>query len=148
MKQILNKIYTLLLVCATSTSWGQSLQEFINRALENNYQIRIMKNEALVASNNNTAGNAGQLPTVDLEGSASRSYNNTNQQLADGSVREGSNAQSSDISASATANWTVFDGFRVQAKKDGSLNLRESGYEKVRLGLTSIPEVIAATTED
>lgn len=37
---------------------------------------------------------------------------------------------------------------RMQAKKDGSLNLREAGLEKVRLGLTSIDEVLGSTTED
>ena len=37
---------------------------------------------------------------------------------------------------------------RVQAKKDGSINLRESGLEKVKLGLTTIEEVLSATTED
>jgi type IV pilus assembly protein PilB len=37
---------------------------------------------------------------------------------------------------------------RIQAKKDGSLNLRESGFEKVRQGLTSFEEVIAGTMED
>ncbi len=37
---------------------------------------------------------------------------------------------------------------RIQAKKDGSLNLRESGLEKVKLGLTSLEEVISATTID
>jgi len=37
---------------------------------------------------------------------------------------------------------------RVQAKKNGSLNLRESGLEKVKQGLTSLEEVISATTLD
>jgi len=37
---------------------------------------------------------------------------------------------------------------RIQAKKDGTLNLRENGLEKVKLGLTSIQEVLAATMED
>jgi type IV pilus assembly protein PilB len=37
---------------------------------------------------------------------------------------------------------------RLQAKKDGMLTLRESGLEKVKLGITSIEEVLAATTED
>ena len=37
---------------------------------------------------------------------------------------------------------------RVQAKKDGSLNLREAGLEKVKLGLTSIEEVLASTSEE
>ena len=37
---------------------------------------------------------------------------------------------------------------RIQAKKDGSINLRESGLEKVKMGFTTIEEVLSATTED
>ena len=37
---------------------------------------------------------------------------------------------------------------REQARSDGTLNLRESGLEKVRLGLTSLQEVIAGTMEE
>jgi type IV pilus assembly protein PilB len=40
------------------------------------------------------------------------------------------------------------DAIRRQSKKDGTLTLRDSGLEKVRLGLTSLQEVVAATTED
>ncbi len=37
---------------------------------------------------------------------------------------------------------------REQARKDGTLSLRDSGLERVKFGLTSIQEVIAATTDD
>ncbi|MGE5400353.1 MAG: GspE/PulE family protein [Ignavibacteriales bacterium] len=37
---------------------------------------------------------------------------------------------------------------RMQAKLDGTLTLRDAGYEKVRLGMTSIQEVMANTMED
>ena len=37
---------------------------------------------------------------------------------------------------------------RIQAKKDGSLSLREAGLEKVKLGLSSIEEVLASTSEE
>jgi len=40
------------------------------------------------------------------------------------------------------------DAIRQQSKKDGSLNLRESGLEKVKLGLTSIQEVLAGTMDE
>ena len=39
------------------------------------------------------------------------------------------------------------ESLRVQARKDGSLNLREAGLEKVKMGLTSIEEVLAGTSE-
>jgi len=40
------------------------------------------------------------------------------------------------------------ESVRVQARKDGTKSLRESGFEKVMQGLTSIQEVIGETMED
>ncbi len=40
------------------------------------------------------------------------------------------------------------EAIRVQARKDGTHSLRDSGFEKAKLGLTSIQEVIGATMED
>ncbi len=37
---------------------------------------------------------------------------------------------------------------RIQAKKDGSITLRDSGLEKVKMGLTTIEEVLSATSEE
>ena len=37
---------------------------------------------------------------------------------------------------------------RIQSRKDGALNLRESGFEKAKMGLTTIEEVLSATTEE
>jgi len=39
------------------------------------------------------------------------------------------------------------ENLKLQAKKDGSLTLREAGLEKVKMGLTSIEEVFAGTSE-
>ncbi|MEO8230646.1 MAG: GspE/PulE family protein [Ignavibacteriota bacterium] len=39
------------------------------------------------------------------------------------------------------------ESIKLQAKKDGSLTLREAGLEKVKMGLTSIEEVLASTSE-
>jgi type IV pilus assembly protein PilB len=40
------------------------------------------------------------------------------------------------------------EAIRAQARKDGTASLRDSGFEKAKAGLTSIPEVIGATMED
>jgi len=40
------------------------------------------------------------------------------------------------------------EALKAQAKKDGTLNLRESGLEKVKIGLSSMEEVLSSTTED
>ena len=39
------------------------------------------------------------------------------------------------------------ESIRAAARKDGMLSLRESGYERVKMGLTSFDEVISNTTE-
>lgn len=39
------------------------------------------------------------------------------------------------------------ESLRIQARKDGTLTLREAGLEKVKMGLTSIEEVLASTSE-
>jgi len=106
---------------------GQTLPEFINTALANNYQIRILKNTESIAENNDTWGNADFLPTVDLNGGISTAFNNTRQEFADGTVREGKNANTATASLSLLANWTLFDGFGVYARKDQLELLHQKG---------------------
>ena len=40
------------------------------------------------------------------------------------------------------------ESLRVQARKDGTLTLREAGLEKVKMGLTTIEEVLSQTSEE
>jgi outer membrane protein TolC len=127
MKQILINIITIVMAFFAINSSAQSLGELINTALTNNYQIQILKNEVQIASNNNTIGNAGFLPSVDLNGTYSTSFNNTLQKFADGSTKEGSKAQNTNINSSVMANWTIFNGFGVYAKKERLTYLEELG---------------------
>lgn len=127
MKQILNKIVIITVLSLVHESQAQSLQELINNALQNNYQISIIKNEASIAENNNTLGNAGYLPSLNVNGGYSNSFNNTKQVFADGTVREGTGAKNTNLNASAILNWTVFNGFSVHAKRDQLSRLQELG---------------------
>ncbi len=127
MKQILVKILFITLAAATHQASAQSLQELINTALEKNYQIQIVKNAEQIAVNNNVRGNTGQLPTVDLVGEYSNTFNNTEQTFADGTVREGTNARNTNLNLSAIANWTLFNGFSVYAKRDQLSYLEQLG---------------------
>lgn len=130
MKKITSNLIIFLLT--VSGVVGQSLPELISTAIEENYAIRIYKNSENIAENNNTAGNAGMLPSVDANGQFSTSFNNTNQQFADGTIREGTNAQVTNASANILANWTVFDGFNVQARYDQLGYLAELGQIDTR----------------
>lgn len=127
MKQIIYSLQFIAALLLSSQGFSQSLPDLINTALDKNYQIKIYKNNLQLATNNNTLGNAGQLPSVDLNGTYSNSYNNTVQQFSDGSTREGSNALNTNLTASVLANWTLFNGFKVIAKKDELAYLERLG---------------------
>ena len=111
----------------TINASAQTLTQFINTALEKNYQIQILKNEEQIASNSNTMGNAGFLPSLGIDGTAAYSLNNTEQGFADGTTRSGSNAQNFNGSAQALIDYTLFDGFYVRAKRKQLGLLEELG---------------------
>ncbi|MFA7494408.1 MAG: TolC family protein, partial [Proteiniphilum sp.] len=62
-KNILFPLF-LLLASAASAQQVMNLQECLRIGLENNYDLRIVRNEELISDNNVTLGNAGFLPEV------------------------------------------------------------------------------------
>jgi len=95
-----------------------SLQELIGRALEQNYQIQIYRNQAEAAANSNTIGNAGILPTIDLTGEARNEINNSRQQFLTGETQNANNAQNTSLAGGIGARWIVFDGLAMFARKN------------------------------
>ena len=95
-----------------------SLRTLVSQALEKNYQVQIVKNEAVIAQNNNTPGNAGFWPSVTLSGEQSLRVENTRTDFYNGETRTGSNAQSTALNAMVEMNWKVFDGMKMFARKD------------------------------
>jgi len=90
-----------------------SLNDVIKIALENNYDIRLAKNDAAISDNNYSIGNAGFLPKIDAAGSQTRTVNNTKQDYADGTSVDKTEAGSGSTNANITLSWTLFDGFKM-----------------------------------
>lgn len=104
------------------------LKQCIKTGLEQNYQIRISKNEQKIADNNMTIGNAGFLPTVSLNSTYSQRSNDVEQIPADGSANvKNNNVNNSAFDAGVNLNWTVFDGFRVQTNYSKLKQLQQVG---------------------
>ena len=103
------------LVCAQQVL---TLQEAISTALESNYNIRIARNNETIATNQNTAGNAGFLPSVNVNGTTSYTSNNTTQKFFSGDERQGTGAGNTAVRAGLAVRWTAFDGFRMYAVRD------------------------------
>ena len=78
----------------------------IQIGLENNFNIQISEGQAQIASNNNTYGNAGFLPTLDVTAAQRYTTENTNQKFASGLEQNRSGAKSNNFSSGAAFTWT------------------------------------------
>ncbi|MBL6449033.1 TolC family protein [Fulvivirga sp. 29W222] len=89
-----------------------TLEKAIETALENNYSIKIARNNEEVTKNNYTLGNAGFLPTITADYNRDYGVQSFEQQRSSGEVSD-SGAKSKRETYGATLNWTIFDGFKM-----------------------------------
>ena len=123
-------ITIVILLTAIGVSRAQDIlqkTDAVEIALENNYNIKIARNNVELASNNASILNSGYLPS--LQGSAGINYSSgsSRAEFQDGSVRETSTAQSTAYSSSLGLNYTLFDGlgrryFYAQQKENYSIS--------------------------
>ncbi len=111
----------LLLLLLTDLLKAQevfTLDKLIDRALEENYQIRIVRNQEEIADNNNTLGNAGFFPNVTFSGDRLYSIESSKSQYYTGVTRSGNNAGRTSLNAMVEVNWMIFDGLKMFAQRD------------------------------
>jgi len=112
-------IFLLLMLCSTVQAQNVlTLEKAINITLKNNFDILIARNDADIAKMNNTAGNAGMLPTVNVNGSGSYSNDNVYQKLSSGTVNKYSSLSNTLVGANAELSWTLFDGGKMFVTKN------------------------------
>ncbi|WP_293709965.1 TolC family protein [uncultured Parabacteroides sp.] len=110
-----------------------SLRQCIETGLERNYSIRIIRNEQQISDNNATPGNAGYLPTIDMSGGFSGSVNNNRNKLTDGTTEKQNGVNSETGNIGLNVNWTVFDGFGIQAEYSRLKELQRMGELNTRM---------------
>ncbi len=144
----MKKIYFSLLCLLASTFYGQettlSLSECIQIGLENNYALRIIRNQEEISNNNHTLGNAGFLPSLDLEGSYKGSLMDTENELSDGSTTSYNGQHNNNLNAGLALNWTVFDGLKMQASYARLMELQKMGELQTRLSIEELISKIAS----
>jgi outer membrane protein TolC len=132
MKKINLYILFVLLPIITFSQEQISLKELVKKALENNYQIKILKNEELKLENSNNLGMAGFYPVLTLDGTKSFSNTNTKQTMYTGDIRQSNDATSDITNASINLNWNFFDGFKMYATKSKLNYLEQIGQVNTR----------------
>lgn len=139
-------IFQLLFVVLCSYKMGAqqilTLEDAVKIALENNYEIRIAKNDARIDQANADPGNAGMLPKVTASIVDNNGIQNASQTRTDGTVTSLDNARNNNLTYGVGLDWTVFDGFRMFAKYDQLKKLQQLGESQLKLTLiTKISDV-------
>jgi len=121
-----------------------TLEDAVKIALENNYDIRISKNDVEIAENNVNRANAGMIPMVEGTLTNNHTVQNSAQTRATGERTERNGARGSSLNYGANLNWTVFDGFGMFARYDQLKELRSLGETNLQLTvLTTVGDVIS-----
>lgn len=122
-----------------------TLEQAVRLALKNNFDIYISRNEAAIDKTNNSPGNAGMLPNVNLFLNNNNSLINTSQTQADGSQRTLNGAKNMSLNYGIALDWTIFDGLKMFARKEQLKLLQQQGEAELQNTiLTKISEVYSA----
>ena len=121
-----------------------TLEKCIQTGLERNFSIRIVQNDERITSNNATPGNAGMLPTVDLSGGFNGTQYNYNNDLTGGTTEKLKNINNETANLGVNMNWTVFDGFGIQAEYNKLKELEQMGQLNTRISIENLTAGITA----
>jgi Outer membrane protein len=145
MRRIVYVCTTIIIACANINAQDVfDLRRCIETGLEHNYSIRIIRNEQQISDNNATMGNAGYLPTVDLSSGFSGTVNNHRDKLKDGTTDNISGVSNESANAGVNLNWTIFDGFGIQATYDKLKELKSLGELNTRMTIEDFVAEISA----
>ena len=146
MKRTLLTIFALAAVVIGSDAQTFTLSQCLKKGLENNYSLRITRNEEEVAHNNATAANAGYMPTIDLAAGYNGTLGGNSTKLrATGDVDNSGNSFDNNISAGVDVNWTIFNGFKTSTTYKQLKEMEKKGETQTRL---AIEDFIADLTSE
>jgi outer membrane protein len=115
-----------------------SLNESIQIGLENNYSIKIAKNQESVSEETRKAGRSTILPRVDANASLNQSINDTRQVFVTGGINERDAAKTTIQNANVLMTWTLFDGLKMFAAYDRLKELEKLGEVNTKAMLQSV----------
>ena len=109
-----------------------TIEEAMKIALENNFEIKIAKNNTKISETNVTIGNAGMLPVATASVTDNNSITNSSQTRQDGTSTSLDNAKNNSLNYGVSLGWTVFDGMKMFARLDQLKELQKLGDAQLK----------------
>ena len=125
-----------------------TLEDALKIALENNYEIRISKNDLSIDKTNVSIGNAGMLPTLTANVIDNNNIQNTTQTRIDGTNNTLDNAKNNSLTYGVGLGWTVFDGFKMFTRLDQLKALQKLGEAELKLTIINKISDVTSTYYD
>lgn len=133
-----------------------SAEEAVKIALAANYDLRISQADAEIARLNNTKGNAGMLPTINLVANESFTLSAFQQKLASGNEFKEIGAPFNSANAGVQLSWTLFDGHRMQTTKkrlealeaQGQTNLQQMAQQTAAAVLQGYYDIVRGRLQE
>ena len=122
-----------------------TLRKCLEIGLENNYDIRIVRNGERISDNNATAANAGMVPTIDFEAGYSGALDNERTTPREGDAWSDNGIYDQTFNAGINLNWTIFDGFRIRTNYKKLKEMQEMGTVRTRI---TIEDFVASLTAE
>ncbi len=128
----MKKLFFLLALIVVKTNAQElTLQDAINLALKNSFDIQIAKNVADANKINNNIGVAGGLPTVAATATNQESVVNINQKLNTGTEITRDGATSNILTANVSGTMLLYNGYRVVATKKRLETLQQQSEQNL-----------------
>ena len=131
----MKKIFLLFFLLSCFIARSQTLvtlEQAIATALQNNYDIRLAKNDSVVAAIDYSYRNAGFLPRINANVGTLWNNNSQRQTLSDGTKRDRSGLRSNNITSQVALSWTLFDGWKMFATRDKAEQLLQLGELEIK----------------
>lgn len=131
MKKIL--LLFLILSCLIARSQNLiTLEQAIATALQNNYDIRLSRNDSTIAAIDHSYRNAAFLPRLNANIGTAWNNNNTKQTLSDGTKRNRTGLKSNNINSQLALQWTLFDGLKMFITRDKLDQIMQLGELEIK----------------
>ena len=104
-----------------------SIEQAIATALQNNYDIKIARNDSVIAAVNFAYRDYALLPSVNGTGTLLFNNNSASQTYAGDVVKSRTGIQSNNLNYGVNANWVLFNGFRMFIARKRIAELLELG---------------------
>jgi outer membrane protein TolC len=141
-------ISALSLTLTVKAQYVFTIQNAIDTALFNNFDIQIAKNNVEIARISNTYGVAGGLPYISATAGDNASLSTIKQKYNDGTETNAENRNENAVNAGISAGIVLFNGFRVTATKERLSRLQELSEIQLNQQVQSIIADIMVTYYD